>query len=337
MADTCREVGSILSSVIYKNDILRRIVSDDIASGRFVHSSIIEGPPKSGKLTLARAIAAELSGSDSAADKILRGICADVYEIEPKNGRKTIGIEAVREIRSTAFIMPNDSDIKAYIIRYADTMTVQAQNAILKLFEEPPRNVYFMLLVENAASLLATVRSRAPILRMQVFSAEEIEEYLLEKSSRALEMAKKSPDEFARILARSGGSIGEALRIIDEGDNTQTLGKQVIELLSVLTDKDRASLAVFPFPAKNREELSDFLSMLRTALRDMTASRSMGKCEMLFGDDAKIAELSRKVGMSTLLKAELTVSELLSKLDRNLALANIKAEMVISLWKAFSQ
>ena len=138
-------------------------------------------------------------------------------------------------------------------------------------------------------------------------------------------------------MARSGGSIGEALRIIDEGDNSQTLGKQVIELLTVLVDKDRASLTVFPFPSKNREELSDFLSMLRRALRDMAASRSQGKCEMLFGDDAKIAELSKKVGMSTLLKAEIAVSELLGKIDRNLALANIKAEMAISLWNAFSQ
>ena len=116
MADARREVGSIIDSVIYKNDILKRIVSDDIACGRFVHSSIIEGPPKSGKLTLARAIAAELSGNESAADKIMRGICADVYEIAPKSGRKTIGIEAIREIRATAFIVPNDSDIKAYIM-----------------------------------------------------------------------------------------------------------------------------------------------------------------------------------------------------------------------------
>ena len=337
MADARREVGSIIDSVIYKNDILKRIVSDDIACGRFVHSSIIEGPPKSGKLTLARAIAAELSGNESAADKIMRGICADVYEIAPKSGRKTIGIEAIREIRATAFIVPNDSDIKAYIIRYADTMTVQAQNAILKLLEEPPKNVYFMLLVENAASLLATVRSRAPILGMQVFTSEEIEQYLIANSTRALEMSRKSPDELSHIVARSGGSIGEALRIIDAGDMSQTLAKQAVELLTILADKDRASLAVFPFPSKNREELSEFLSLVRTAIRDMTASRSMAKCEMLFGDDAKITELSKKVGMTTLLKAEMTVSELLAKLERNLAIANIKAEMVILLWRAFAE
>lgn len=331
------EIGSIIDKMIYKNDALKRIVTDDIAGGRFVHASIIEGPPKSGKLTLARAIAAELSRDSGAADKIIRGICADVYEISPKNGRKTIGIEAIREIRSTAFIVPNDSDIKAYIIRYADTMTVQAQNAILKLLEEPPKNVYFMLLAENAASLLATIRSRAPIIRMQVFTAQEISEYLSENSIRASEMARNAPGELSRIVARAGGSIGEALRMIGEGDQSQMLAKQVVELLELLTDKDRASLSVFPFPSKNREELVEFLSMLRTALRDMIALRSRGKCEMLFGDDEKLSELSKKVGMTTLLRAEMTVSELSSMLERNLAIANIKAALSVELWKAFSQ
>ena len=331
------EIGSIIDRALYKNDALKRIVSDDIASGRFVHASIIEGPPKSGKLTLARAIAAELSMDASAADRIMRGISADVYEIAPKIGRKTIGIDEIKEIRETAFIVPNDSDIKAYIIRYASTMTVKAQNAILKLLEEPPKNVYFMLLVENAATLLPTVRSRAPVLRMQVFTAEEIMQYLDENSPRAREMSRNAPDDLARIVARSCGSIGEALRMVGDGDNSQALGAQVVEFLRVLTDKDRAALSVFPIAAKNREELSEFLSMLRTALRDMTAIRSRGKCEMLFGDDETLAELSKKVGMATLLRAELTVANIVEQLEKNLSIANIKSEMTISLWRAFSE
>ena len=46
-------VGDIINASVYKNDTLKRIVSDDISAGRFVHALIIEGPPKSGKLTLA--------------------------------------------------------------------------------------------------------------------------------------------------------------------------------------------------------------------------------------------------------------------------------------------
>ncbi len=337
MPQAVREVGNIIDRVIHKNDSLKRIVSDDIACGRFVHALIIEGPPKSGKLTMARAIAAELSMNESAADKILRGISADVYEILPKGASKTIGIDAVREIRDTAFIAANDSEIKAYIIRHADKMNTRAQNAILKLLEEPPKNVYFMLLVENATSLLATVRSRAPVIRMQVFTPEEMMIYLAENSVRALEMSKNAPEELSRIIARSGGSIGEALRIIGEGDSLQTIGKQAIELLTILANKDRAALSVFPFPSKSREELTELLSMLRVALRDMCVLRSRAKCELLFGDDDAIAELSKKVGMTALLSAELAVSELALKLERNVAVANLRSEISINLWKAFAE
>lgn len=337
MSQTVREAGNIIDRALYKNDSLKRIVSDDISCGRFVHALIIEGPPKSGKLTLARAIAAELSMDDISADKIMRGISPDVYEISPKGASKTIGVDEVRDIRRSAFIAANDSEIKAYIIRRADTMNVRAQNAMLKLLEEPPKNVYFMLLVENTTSLLATVRSRAPVVRMQVFTSEEMMQYLIENSVRALEMSKNSPEELSRIIARSGGSIGEALRIIGEGDSSQSRGEQVVELLTILANKDRASLSVFPFPPKSRSELAELLSMLRIALRDMCAIKSRASCERLFGDDDAIAELSKKVSMTALLQAELAVSELALKLERNVAVTNLGAEISISLWKAFAE
>jgi DNA polymerase-3 subunit delta' len=331
------DLGNIINGALYGNDALKAIVSEDIASGRFVHALIIEGPPKSGKLTLARAVAATLSGTQSAADKILRGISADVYEIAPRDGRKTLGVDSIREIRETAFIIPNDSDIKAYIVRYADTMTVQAQNAMLKLLEEPPKNVYFMLLVENASALLATVRSRAPVVRMQVFTSDELREYLVGKSVRAAEMARNAPDELFRMIARSGGSIGEALRMIGDGDRSATIAQQVVSLLEILCAGNRPELYIFPFPTKTREEAVEFFSLLRVALRDMCALRSKGKCQTLFGDDGRLSELSKKVGIETLLRCELTASEIVSMLRMNLALGNVKAHACTALAGAFSQ
>ena len=171
---------------------------------------------------------------------------------------------------------------------------------------------------------------------MQVFTKDELYEYLTENSPRAAELAKNSPDELSRVIARSGGSIGEALRILSEGDPSQSNGQKVIELLSALADKNRASLAVFPFPQKERSELYEFLSMLRTALRDMAAIKSRGRCEMLFGDDERLSELSRRFGMTSLLKAEKTVLELIEMLEKNVAVTNVRAEASIRLWRAFA-
>ena len=73
------------------------------------------------------------------------------------------------------------------------------------------------------------------------------------------------------------------------------------------------------------------------ALRDMSAVKSRGKCEMLFGDDEALSELSKRFGMIALLKAEKTVCELLEKLGKNVAVANVRAEASIKLWRAFTE
>jgi hypothetical protein len=74
--------------------------------------------------------------------------------------RREIVVNQVRAMASDAVILPNESPRKVYLIDEADTMNPAAQNAALKLLEEPPRGVYFLLCVTNPALLLPTVRSR---------------------------------------------------------------------------------------------------------------------------------------------------------------------------------
>ena len=81
--------------------------------------------------------------------------------------RKTLGVEAIRAITDSIYIAPNDLEVRIYLIPEADTMTPQAQNALLKTLEEPPSGVYFFLLSENSANLLQTISSRAPSIKMQ--------------------------------------------------------------------------------------------------------------------------------------------------------------------------
>lgn len=74
--------------------------------------------------------------------------------------RREIYVDQIREISATAAILPNEADRKVYIIRDAGTMNTNAQNALLKLLEEPPRFVSFILIADSAGLLLETVRSR---------------------------------------------------------------------------------------------------------------------------------------------------------------------------------
>ena len=69
-------------------------------------------------------------------------------------------IAAIREIRNDAYIIPNEADQKVYILKSADKMNPQAQNALLKIIEEPPEYARFILECSSRAAMLDTIMSR---------------------------------------------------------------------------------------------------------------------------------------------------------------------------------
>lgn len=97
--------------------------------------------------------------------KVQEHIHPDVITVgtaaEEGTGSKTqISVETVREMAADAFVLPNEAARKVYIIDGAERMNIPAQNAALKLLEEPPEWAVFLLCTVNADSLLPTVRSR---------------------------------------------------------------------------------------------------------------------------------------------------------------------------------
>ena len=141
-----------------------------------MHAMILSGGEAAA--ARARSLAAEILCEDSVrrpcgncrhCRKVLRGpfpgIHPDVRTVERlpnKDGklRREIVVDQIRELGVDALVLPNEADAKVYIFPEADAMNVPAQNAFLKLLEEPPRFVYFLLCAANPDALLETVRSR---------------------------------------------------------------------------------------------------------------------------------------------------------------------------------
>lgn len=91
--------------------------------------------------------------------KVLAGLHVDLSVID--NGPDTIiKVDDIRAIRRDSLLRPFDGEVKVYIIAYAHKMNGSAQNALLRILEEPPHYVRFVLLTHNAEALLPTVRSR---------------------------------------------------------------------------------------------------------------------------------------------------------------------------------
>ena len=122
--------------------------------GRLPHAILIEGPAGTGKKTFAQRIAqsALCTGKEKPC-----GICEACRKVENQShpdicfytvpeGKKDFPVEQVREIRGQAYVAPNEGACKIYVIDKAHTMNQAAQNALLKLIEEPPPFVCFILL-----------------------------------------------------------------------------------------------------------------------------------------------------------------------------------------------
>lgn len=149
-----------------------------------------DGPLPCGKCASCRAI---LGGRDPDVITVSRG------------DRATLGVEQLREVLDQLYIAPNWHEDKIYLIEDAQTMTAQAQNALLIALEEPPRHVRFLLLCTEPEAMLETIRSRAPMLRMAYISPELMQEWLIAHDRAAASLAEANPDEFTAITLAADG------------------------------------------------------------------------------------------------------------------------------------
>ena len=140
----------------------------EMLEGPLGHAYLISGLDADKRRELALLMAGSLlcgSGGEgpchtcAACGKVQRGIHPDVLRIG-REDKKEIPVAAIRQIVEEAPILPNEAEHKVYLVEEADALNLSAQNAFLKVLEEPPGFVTFLLLAENPLALLPTVRSR---------------------------------------------------------------------------------------------------------------------------------------------------------------------------------
>ncbi len=152
-------------------------------SGRIPHALVLDGGTPESRIAAARELASALvCSSDSngfsvgtaqkpchnctACQKAEHDIHPDITYIVPDKNKKTIGVDIIRRMREDAYILPNEGENKVYIIPQADLMQDYAQNALLKILEEPPSFATFILLCDTHSFLLPTVISRVAVFNL---------------------------------------------------------------------------------------------------------------------------------------------------------------------------
>jgi len=118
------------------------------------------------RVSEARRIAGTMIASSAdEASKVLRGTHPDVLELLPVEGKERIGIRQVRDVIRSAQFAPSQAPYKVCTIPAAEALTTEAANALLKILEEPPRDLRFVLLAAHPSDLLPTIVSRSRLVR----------------------------------------------------------------------------------------------------------------------------------------------------------------------------
>lgn len=178
------------------------------AVSRMSHAYMISGRPEE------RAEAAEYLASAAvctAAGDRPCGVCSgcrkarekihpDIIRVSLLDGKREIIVEQVRQLRADAYIRPNEAMRKVFIIDPAQAMNASAQNAMLKVLEDGPAYLSFLLLTDDVQQLLPTVRSRCETLAL----VEETQEAQLDP-----ELSQKAGQLAALLLGQDERALME--------------------------------------------------------------------------------------------------------------------------------
>lgn len=171
--------------------VFERILGD-LQKGKFSHAVLIDGGSEQARVRLAYDIAQAVvcTGENQPC-----GICAhcikaaarthpDILFYSGGDQPGSFKVDTIREIRQSAAVLPNEAVQKVYILHNAQGMAPAAQNALLKILEEPPRFVQFILTCPSHAQLLQTILSRVTV--YSIFSDDLQEDSSLVKASTEL-------------------------------------------------------------------------------------------------------------------------------------------------------
>lgn len=264
------------------------ILKAQVASGRLSHAYLFVGTKGTGKTTCARILAKAVNcknpqnGNPCNNCEFCKGIddgsILDVIEIDAASNNK---VEDARALRTEALYTPANTKKRVYIIDEVHSITPQAFGALLKIMEEPPEHLIFILATTELHRVPSTILSRC-----QRHSFHRIAADLISKSLNGIanrEGIKLSQDAAGLIARLSDGSMRDALSMLDQCSGSteidkdyllETLGilgnKESVSLLKAICEKDlNKSLTLYRSFLESGKTPQNILSELSSVLRDI--------------------------------------------------------------------
>ena len=324
-----------------------------LETGKLSHAYLFTGTRGTGKTSCAKILAKAVNCLDpqdgnpcnccAACRAIDEGSCMDVLEIDAASNN---GVDSVRVLRDDAIYTPSEVRMRVYIIDEVHMLSTAAFNALLKIIEEPPEHLIFILATTELNKVPATILSRCQRFAFRRLTPEDI-------AGRLNFIAYQENISIApaalRLLARlADGALRDGVSLLDQcasactGELTeelvcQTLGlagiKRTGELLMAAARQDTAkALSIFESLYAEGKDLGALFDELATLCRDLMVLKAAPKSgvSMLSGiaDEAQAAELEKLFTPEELLRDLTLVQTAKSAVGKNTD-ARVAAELCL--------
>jgi len=299
-------------------------LKNQVSTGRLNHAYLFIGTRGTGKTTCAKILAKAVNcehpnhGNPCNECRICRGIddgsIMDVVEMDAASNN---GVDNVRQLRDEAVFSPAMAKKRVYIIDEVHMLSISAFNALLKILEEPPEHLMFILATTELNKVPATILSRCQrhsFKRLDISSIIRRLSYVAEQEKIDL-----SGEAAALLAGLSEGGMRDALSMLDqcsgrERIDTDTVysalglagNREIVRLLNNIAEHDTAAvLCLFGELWQSGKDPATILGELSTLLRDllMCAVAPKGGHELLSGsyDEAALESMRGKLSAGMLI------------------------------------
>ena len=279
---------------IIGQDFAKKYLTNSIKKNKINHAYMFEGIDGIGKKKLSQ----ELS-------KIL----LDTENVE--NSPDYINIYPDGNSIKIAQIVKPHNQYKIYIINQAESMTIEAQNALLKTLEEPPEYAIIILITSNKEALLDTIKSRCEIIKFLPISLVDLNNYLI--SQGIDENRAQLLSTFAR------GSIEKAIEL-SESAEFAIMRDEIQTYIEIMLDKDMIDILEIPASMeKYKKDAISILDMLINYFRDMMLLKENVDKSMIINIDkiTFLQNMSKKITYSQVSKIIDIIEDIKKKIRSN--------------------